>query len=264
MKWIFLPIVVVLFTAFATNVFAEESFSTASAFGVKEVKSLELLLNTTPTYVAGTNLTFQYALLPENYPDGIYKFIDVKFRIVVDRSSAQASITHLYIDEKECANSPYVVSLPLGQYVNYFKCINAFNDTTFGIVHNITFNSNRARDNVVFLFMPTYINNPDFSSINNMESNIDLIFAKVYEGDILSNHDFCINSNTSRKQLEIFTGNSTLNTTTTKYIDTYCEMGCDNQTGYCQSKGFESGLFALIIIFVLLGIGFLLVRSKGF
>ena len=261
MKYKILPILVVFFTLFAINGFAEDTFSVASSFGVKELKSLELLINASDSLTANTNLTTYYFMNSSIFTDGISEVVNMRFRIVIDKSSAQPYIMKMFVNGSACLYSGFDTSLGVGQYVTYFDCTSKFTNQ-LDITYRFDFNADRNSGNVFILFMPTYINNPDFTPINNMENEIELIFAKVYEDNILSNHDYCINQNTSRKQLSIFTGNSTSNSTTTKMIDTYCNEGCDNQTGKCKMTEFDSGIIVLIVLIGLFVLGLFFVKSR--
>ena len=112
----------------------------------------------------------------------------------------------------------------------------------------------------------TYVNNPDFAQFEQQSQDIDLILLKLLEhtdDSILHNNDFCIDIDTSRKQLEIISGNATQNTTTTKIIDTYCEFGCDEQTGKCKGTEQETAILFIIILIVIIGF-FLWARARWF
>ena len=260
MKYLlFLSILMMFLIGFSINVYAEDSFSMASAFGVKELKSLELFVNASDSLTANTNLTTYYFINSSDFTDGISKIVNVKLRIVIDKISAQPYMMNMYVNGSACLYSGFDTSLGVGQYVMYFDCTNRFLNQT-DVMYRFDFNADRNAGNVFVLFMPTYVNNPDFGSINYMEDQIDQIYIKTVLGqNLVSNHDYCSDNSTSRKELTFFVGNSTLNTTTTRMIDTKCPYGCDIKTGFCNPSpsessfyvgGFIIGCFALVCIVI--------------
>ena len=146
-----------------------------------------------------------------------------------------------------------------------FQCLNTISQV-FDTTYIVTFSTNRVSQNVVFSIFTTYVNNPDFSQSDELANDVDLILLKLLDHtdtSILHNNDFCIDDSTSRKQLEIFSGNSTINSTTTKKIDTFCANGCDNQTGKCNLTSSQSDILFIVIIIVLIGF-FLYARQRWF
>ena len=246
---------IILISGFAIGSYAQTSVTpTASAFGVKEVKSLQITFNFTKSLPANTNVTFSLPINSTNFPDGIDHFINANLRIFFDKAVAISQDFRATINGTACSNSPYTTAIGSGQYVVDFQCLNAITQV-FNTTYNVTFSTDRTSQNVVFSIFTTYINNPDFSNFTSQTAEqlglLNLIFSKVYEdGNILRNDDFCIDDSTSRKQLTT----SSNSTVTQRNIDTFCQDGCDNETGKCRIKGFQADLLFIIIIFAIIGV----------
>ena len=171
MKYLlFLSILMMFLIGFSINVYAEDSFSMASAFGVKELKSLELFVNASDSLSANTNLTTYYFINSSDFTDGISKIVNVKLRIVIDKISAQPYMMNMYVNGSSCLYSGFDTSLGVGQYVMYFDCTNRFLNQT-DVMYKFDFNADKNAGNVFVLFMPTYVNNPEFN-YTDMTTNI--------------------------------------------------------------------------------------------
>jgi len=161
-KEYFFLIIMLIFISFNISVLAEDTFSIASAFGVKELKSLELLINATDSLTADTNLTTYFNINETIFTDGISKVVNMKVRSVIDKTSAQPYTLNMYVNDSTCNYSGFDTSLGVGQYVAYFDCTSLFTNST-NTTYKFDFNINKNAGNIYILFMPTYINNPSFN-----------------------------------------------------------------------------------------------------
>ncbi len=256
--------IAMLLILFSSGVLATSSSATAAAFGVKELKTVEITLFANTSVPTDTN--FSVILdFDGDFTDGADRIVSLSLRTVLDKVIAQPLDTFYFVNDTACPGTPITTSLGQTQYVAEAKCDDLFN-LTQDKVYNVTFGfdnpPNSNLENVLFRVFITYINDPDFTDLNQAFDEIELIFAKVYEDNILHNTDFCIDNETSRKQLELFTGNVTSNTTTTKFIDTHCDLGCSNQTGKCNAPEFQSTILGLLIIIAIIVVGYILLRRR--
>jgi len=269
MTWLKVTLIlIVLFSITAIQVEAQSASgtATASALFTKEVKSLEIVRNFTADYSANTNISGLFFINKTDFPDGVDRFISVAGILVFDKTGANPQQFTILVNGTNCENSPYTTSQGQTQYVANFICTEQFTET-FDTVYNLTFSSTQNSENLFFKIMMTYVNDPDFADLEDHLGTVDLIFAKVHEDNILKNDDFCSSANTSRKQLTLFTettsDNETSNTTSLKLIDTFCDLGCNNQTGFCNQPESQITFFYVLVIFVIFGIFLLLMRGKS-
>ena len=167
--YIFL-IIMLIFISFSINVLAEESGSGATAFGIRELKSLEMYSYYLNETTADVNYSFPLWLNSSDYADGISKWVNVKFRVINDRLTAKNTYGYMYVNGNQCLPFSYPVASPTGQYVRYFDCTNVLTNTTLNVSYNITWLLTENSRNIIILFYPTYVNNPIANYTNMSEA----------------------------------------------------------------------------------------------
>ena len=258
-------ILIVFFSFFAISGYSQTA--TASALGLKEIKSLDIATGFHNNISANTNNSALFYFNNTTFVDGISSIKGFYGLFVYEKKSLVTQTWNFYLNGIECQNSPYMTIIGQTQLI-VIACFNepqimnvTVNKTNPSTVFNFTFITNRDTDNLFRRVFITYVNNPDFSEIDEHFSTTDLIFSQVYEGNLLSNHDFCaLNNTVSRKQLIFF--NNVTNVTSQRNIDTFCDLGCDNNTGKCSQTPLQSSIWAFVTVFIIIAIALLLLRSK--
>ncbi|MEM1543722.1 MAG: hypothetical protein QW795_03470 [Candidatus Bathyarchaeia archaeon] len=255
-------LILFMLIALSTAYAQEEIPATAAAFGVKEIKTIDLYFGYLPQI---NKNTFGYAMLNFTPIDGVSRVLVANVRIIEEQSGS--STLEVFVNSTPC-NTPNITSYLTGktQYVADFECSNVIN--TSGI-YVVGIRPSEIIYNVHFRAWITYENNPEvqinetinyiISSIinatdNSINNNIDEM--KILLFDSPETKRYCEDNNTL---IITKTANITLGNKTYPYYKTekiYCEFGCDQDRKQCNYPNW----IYLLIIFGVITVSYFVVK----
>lgn len=224
-----------------TPAFCQESPASAVAFGIKEVKTLDMYFGYLPSIAKNT---WGYAYLNFTPLDGVSKVLVAALRIVEE----QGGITtiDIRVNGTPCKTPSITSTLGRTQYVADFDCSNVVNRSGYYVV-GLYPSADLA--NVHFRIWITYENNPEEQinqTLDYIVGNIDEV--KVLLFDAPETRKYCVNNTLYIERL----ANITLGNKTYPYIKTEkieCEFGCDDERKECN---FPTWIYYLILLCVII------------
>jgi hypothetical protein len=154
-----------------STVSAQQETAPAIAFGIKELKTVDLYF----AYDINTNSGINYTHFLNFTPiDGVDNIRTALIRIVAEQSGATNYL--MYVNNRSC-NTPAIRSVVgKAQYVSDFDCTNVINQSG---TYYVTFNADKYLDNVHWRAWITYTNNPENMTYNITRNITDTISENI-------------------------------------------------------------------------------------
>ncbi|MEO0090850.1 MAG: hypothetical protein ABIK75_07100 [candidate division WOR-3 bacterium] len=226
------------------SAFCQESPASAIAFGIREIKTLDMYFGYLP-YISKN--TWGYVTLNFTPVDGVSRIVVANIRIVEEQSAS--STIEIMVNETPCKTSS-ITSYLTGktQYVADFDCTNVINSSG---IYVVGLRPSEIIYNVHFRIWITYENNPEEQinqTLNYIVDNIDEVKMLLF--DAVETKKYCVNNSLYIEKL----ANITLGNKTYPYIKTEvveCEFGCDEERKECN---FPTWIYYSILVCVIIAL----------
>ena len=236
MKKIFLPILAALLLV--SPAFCQEAETyPAAAWGVKELKTIDLYFGYSASLPKNTNLTKALNFTPI---DGVSD-VNVALIRIVSEQTGNPTI-YIWVNGIPC-NTPYITAKVSGQYVADYDCTNIINGSG---IYYATIKSTGDMTNVHFRAWITYVNNPE-NQTNAMMNDLKLFILASREDDTITNK-YCLDNSTLVIEKTSLWNFNNMTYSITKNETVKCDFGCDPERKECN---WATWIYLLIIMVVI-------------
>lgn len=225
----------------------EEGITTAAAFGIKEIKTLDMYFGYLPSI---NKNSWGYAYLNFTPIDGVDRVVAAALRIVEEQTGT--TTLRVTINGTPC-NTPEITSIiGRSQYVADFECRNVVNRSGFYVVG---LQPTGDIYNVHFRIWITYINNPEAQineTIGYIINNIDEVKMLLFDSQ--ETKKYCVNNTLYIERVANITlGNKTYPYLKTEKIE--CEFGCDEERKTCN---YPNWIYYFLILIIIISVYFVI------
>jgi hypothetical protein len=223
----------------------------AIAWGVKELKTIDMYFGYSASLSKNTNLTKELNFTPI---DGVSDVKVALIRIVSEQTGNPA--IYIWVNGIPC-NTPYITAKVSGQYVADYDCTNIINNSG---IYYATITSTGDMSNVHFRAWITYVNNPE-NQTNAMINDLKLFMLASGEDPIT--RKICLDNNTLliEKVSEWNFQNTTYQITKNETI--YCDYGCNEKLLQCNFNPSIILIFVIMVVFIIIYVAYKVLSYGG-
>jgi hypothetical protein len=236
MKKIFLFILAALLLASPAFCQEAETFP-AVAWGVKELKTIDMYFGYSASLPKNTNLTKTLNFTPI---DGVSDIKVALIRIVSEQT--RNPTIYIWVNGIPC-NTPYITAKVSGQYVADYDCTNVINGSG---IYYATIRSTEDLNNIHFRAWITYVNNPE-NQTQAMMNDLKLFMLASEEDDTITSK-YCLDNSTLVIEKTSLWHFNNMTYSITKNETVKCDFGCDPERKECN---WATWIYILIIMFVI-------------
>jgi hypothetical protein len=236
MKKIFLLMLAALLLVSPALCQQAETFP-AIAWGVKELKTIDMYFGYSASLPKNTNLTKTLNFTPI---DGVS---DVKVALIriVSEQTGNPTI-YIWVNGIPC-NTPSITAKVSGQYVADYDCTNIINNSG---IYYATITSTGDLTNVHFRAWITYVNNPE-NQTEAMMNDLKLFMLASREDDTITSK-YCLDNSTLLIEKTSLWNFNNMTYSITKNETVKCDFGCDPERKECN---WATWIYLLIIMGVI-------------
>lgn len=236
------------FLLFFPTAFCQEEVTTSAAFGVKEIKTIDMYFG----YHASINKnTWGYAYLNFTPIDGVSNVKVALIRIIEEQTGT--TTINIVVNNTPCKTRYITSTIGRAQYVADFDCSNVINGSGYYVVGIYPSGD---INNVHFRSWITYENDPEAQLNQTLEyitSNIDEVKMLLF--DAYETRKYCVNDTLIIEKVSNITlGNKTYQYLKSESVE--CRFGCDDERKECN---YPNWIYYLII-FGIIVVGFFVVK----